>query len=167
MPTGVLHIADPADYAESRPDTPTQEAWELLASIAPFPVTPQRGAPVTDWLRVTQAVRCATRVSLEAERPGWKVSLRFHDVPPFDGAYHISVPLQHLNEHGTVSAVECIEGNRLVDHRHSMLNQFDSRYLVTTTAQVRGGTQRIWRIGISDVTVVAEADVHSDDDTNA
>ncbi len=164
MPHGILHIATPADYAESRPETSTQEAWELLATISPFPVAPPRAAPVTDWLRVTQAIRCGTRLSLEAERPGWKVSIHFHDVSPFDGTYHISVPLQHINEHGAISAVQSIEGNRLVDHRHSMLTQFASRYLVTTTAQDRGGTQRFWRIGVSDIVFVPEV---PDDDADS
>jgi hypothetical protein len=167
MPHGVLHIAKPAEYTESRPDTPTQEALELLATLAAFPITPPQAAPVTDWFRITQAIRCGTRLSLEAERPGSKVSIRFHDISPFDGEYHIRIPLQQRSERGRISSVESIEGNRLVDHRHAMLRPFALRYVVTTTAEDRGGTQSIWRIGVSDVTFVPEGELHSDDPPNA
>jgi hypothetical protein len=151
MPQGFLRFDHPRDYLDHRPETPAQEAMDLLGRIAPFPVVPRAATPITDWLRVTDAIRCGTRVSLEAELPGRKVSIHFHDVPPFHGAYKITDLLQHRDEHGWVAEVEAIEGNRLVDHRHAMLAQFSLRYIVTTTAEDRSGTQRIWRIGVSEI----------------
>ena len=92
-----------------------------------------------DWLRITQAIRRGARLSLQAERPGWSVSIHFHASSPFEGAYDISVPSEHRNEHGSIAAVETIEGNRLVDHRHAMLRSFDLRYLVDMAPNLSTG----------------------------
>ena len=46
---------------------------------------------------ITQVIRRGTRLPLQVERPGWTVSIRFYDVPLFDGQYHISVRLQYRN----------------------------------------------------------------------
>jgi len=121
MPRGVLHIASPEAYEQDRPDTATPEALELLATLAPFSIAPPPVPPPTDWLYITQAVRCGNRFSLQAQRPGWTVSIQFHDVPPFEGAYRVTVPSEHRDEQGSILSVEAIGGNRLVDHRHAML----------------------------------------------
>lgn len=165
MPHGFLRIDYPADYLEHRPETPAQEAMDLLGRIAPFPVDPPRAAPIADWLRVTDAIRCGTRVSVEAELPGRKVFIHFHDVSPFHGAYQITDPLLRRDEHGRVAEVEVIGGNRLVDHRHAMLAPFSLRYVVITTAEDRSGAQRIWRIGVSGIRDVPTTEL--DETTNA
>ena len=90
------------------------------------------------------------------------MSISFRAASPFDGDYHISVPAERRNEEGSIAAVETIDGNRLVDHRHAMLRSFELRYLVTTTAADRSGTQRIWRIGVAEATVAPEEEVDSD-----
>ncbi len=168
MTRGSLDIANAADYDRDRPHVSMKDALELLEKILskPIPFEPRSAPPPLNWLRITQAIRSGSRVAVQAERPGWEVSINFTTVSPFDGAYDIKVPSQRRNEHGTVTVVESIGDDRLIDERLAMLQSFDLRYLVTTTARDRGGTQRLWRIGVSDIADTEEP-TDSDVSTNA
>ena len=56
---------------------------KLLATLVPSAITPRPTPPPLDWLRITQAIRRGTRLSLQAERPGCTASIHFHEALPF------------------------------------------------------------------------------------
>jgi hypothetical protein len=159
MPHGYVSIDHPADYLADRPDNEVMQLLEELAVRAPTPVAPWHIPPTitgSSWLRVTDAVRVGDRTSVEAELPGRRASIQFHDTPPYRGFYRIIVTQHHASHGGQVSRVDRIEGNRLVEQRHAMMQPFSLRYVVATTANDRAGTQLIWRIAISDIREVQD-----------
>lgn len=145
-------------YSQSRPDTPVQEAIELLAKLAgennfsfQTPIRPPSVPPIMDWPRITDCIRRGALFSLTIEHPGQRAFLRFNPSSPLEGDYEIRIPSQHRNETGNIVNVTTVDYNGLCDHRHSMLFPFPIRYVVTTCAADRQRTQQVWRIGISTV----------------
>ena len=151
MPHGYLRYDSPENYLGDRPQGEAAQLLERIVAEHPDPIAPRRVPPITDWFRVTDALRSGHRISVDAERLGRRVSIQFHDAPPFGGSYRFTGNRHGEVHAGKVSGVEAIEGNRLFQQRHAMMHSYHIRYVVTTTAEDRAGTQLYWRIAISDI----------------
>lgn len=152
---GFLRFDDVASIEQSRPNTPQQEAWELLASLSPTPIGPRETQRITDWPRITQCIRNGTRFSITATRPESTISVGFDSATRSDGSYEIR---GKRTESGRVLAIMPIEAHSLSDHRFSMCAPYPVRFQLITSSDDRAGTQRFWRIAISSFREVGPED---------
>lgn len=106
-----------------------------------------------EWLRVDAAIRRNCLFVLEASSPTTRAQLRFCPENTREGDYELHLHLRHAPERGHPRKVcpVLVEDNRL-----SAILTCPVKFILFTTANDRGGTQRVWLIGLNQVQVVED-----------